>query len=477
MNHKRFALIAAILSTQVASPADAGCLDWLFGRSAPAYPYAAGYAPQATVTSLGPPQLVATSTYTGAYPGGPYAAGYTPAVAGVSPYSADFGGVPQASAAQIPAYGAAAYGAPFAGQYYGPVDNASVLTGRPVVPASGAVYGPALPPAAIAPPPATNTSFFGRLFGTNDYQTSYYGVPTTSFRPVTQLDPNTGAPVIVQQPCTSLTQQVQRTPYTSLQPAPAPVAVSPYYGEPSCGSEPPRYAPPTIYNQPTYQPQPQPQQYAPPQSAFPPVSAYGQPSSVSQATALEPLRGYPGASPSDASPISPPQLNSYRPELPAPFQSGSPAWPPLPSSPAPSLAPPTTTFPSSPSSLQAPPLPPTSTWPSTVDVREPSGGSNNLTSRYSDVAPIPAVDGYRAPAWSDSYNRPTTQPVDTGRDRNREAVPAATLAEPRTASVPREANEPALRYASTPSLPLPTEPIPQAPKPRDDSGWFVIEPK
>ncbi len=136
-----------------------------------------------------------------------------------------------------------------------PINNPSVLTGMPVnigsvptgntvaayygaVPAPQASYNaaaayqmqlPATPVAQAAyyapqAPASSGCGLLGHIFG-NRYQTNYNNVPTTVYRPVQQLNPTTGQTVIVQQPCTTTTQQVQRTPYTSLQPAqPATVA-------------------------------------------------------------------------------------------------------------------------------------------------------------------------------------------------------------------------------------------------------------
>jgi hypothetical protein len=74
-------------------------------------------------------------------------------------------------------------------------------------------------PLFTSPPPSSGncfSRFCDKLFGTR-YATNYYSAPVTIYRPVTTVNPMTGAPVIVQQPCTSFEQQVQRTPYTSLQ--------------------------------------------------------------------------------------------------------------------------------------------------------------------------------------------------------------------------------------------------------------------
>jgi hypothetical protein len=568
MNSKRRILLAALLATSTTAPANAGCLDWLFGRpAASTYPYAAGYTPQATIMPVGPPTLSGTTVapysagyapYTAGYSPysagyAPYTAGYAPYTAGSAPYAAGYAGLQPTVAAQAPSYGAAipAYGvaipavAPVTA-YSLPLNNPSVLTGRPVVQTS--YYGAAaLPPAAMAPAPQQPTSLFGRMFG-NSYQTSYYGVPTTSYRPVTQVDPTTGALTTVQQPCTSLTQQVQRSPYTSLQP-PAPAAI-PYYGEPTCGSESLRYAPPTTFGPAV--------NYAP-QTGYPPVSNYAAPSGVSQATAIapingadgygapgygatnnnvpgyaspipatgnfgsqqqpygglpaqlsqpnsQPLTGYPGgAMSSDSSQIPVPQLDAYRPawSSPAPSASQIPTTPNLPPSSYPpsnypSTSVPSTSYPATSNGLVAPPLPPTTTWPTTSaapttstwpdrrDVRANENFTETRSSatpgqdKYSDIAPIPAADNYRAPAWSELYMKPNATPVDSGRDRSSKPLPpSASLAEPRTASSDRTSQDGSLRYASTPTNlpPLPAPTLPRQEPPRDDSGWFAIEPR
>ncbi|MGV3482832.1 MAG: hypothetical protein ACO1RT_00290, partial [Planctomycetaceae bacterium] len=454
MNPKRRILFAALIATSATAPADAGCLDWLFKHHAtPTTPYAV--VPQTTVTPLGPPVLTGTSVAPAPYAAGyaPYVAGYAPvpaapAVAATAPYAAGYapytaGAAPYTAlmpsvAAQAPAYAAAPVTA-----YSLPLNNPSVLTGRPVMQTSATSYmgGPALPPAAVAHAPQAPASWFGHMLG-NNYQTSYYGAPTTTYRPVTQVDPTTGAVVTVQQPCTSVTQQVQRSPYTSLQPAPAP-APAPYYGEPTCGSEGARYAPPASY---------------------PATGSYGVPSGVSQATAIAPsgtsgtyaspipsggsYGGLPApltqpntqplsGTPSDSAPLAPPQLDAYRPS----WNSSSA---PVPSTSFPSTSFPSTgsSYPATGSGLQAPPLSSSTAWP---DRREAHAGDNAAGSlardaaatrdRYSDIAPIPAADEYRAPAWGDVNSKPSATTVESGRDRWNGAAPAnATLTEPRTAS-------------------------------------------
>ncbi len=106
---------------------------------------------------------------------------------------------------------------------------------------------PVTPVAPIyAPAPQTGgcclSRFCSKLFGTN-YSTSYYRAPVTFYRPVTVTNPVSGTPVIVQQPCTSFEQQVQRTPYNSLQfgsPSPPPTSCPTGCptGQPGCSPTP-----------------------------------------------------------------------------------------------------------------------------------------------------------------------------------------------------------------------------------------------
>ncbi len=531
MNQKRRALLAALVATSLSQPAHAGCLDWLFGKpAAPVFPYTAAYPPATTVTPIGPPTLVPGSPLVANYP--PTANSSNPATAGTySPYAANYASIPPSYALQAPAYGT-------------PIENPSVLTGRPVMPvpgsgvvaasgfdySSGTAGAIALPPAALVPPPS-NTGiggFFSRLFGTN-YQTAYYNVPTTTYRPVAQIDPATGATVIVQQPCTSITQQVQRSPYASLQPT-APAAV-PYFGEPVCGGEPPRYAPLSTFSTPMI-----------PSSGYAPSSIGGYPSAVSQATAMAPLNGsngaysqgvngfgapivaspipstvpysgftpgspdinsqpatlpltgYPNAASSDASPIEPPQLGAARPDWSTP-SNAVPVQPVLPpASPSVPLLPPASSlWPSTGGSLQAPPLPANSDWSGRSVNREFGNASSNIVAgdgdlheRYRTIAPIPASDEYRAPNWAELYSEPNATSVDSGRESWTQ--PSPSFDEPRTAQVDSDldsnmsqSESGSLRYASAPAAPTRLEAFPPLPSkratPRDDSGWFVIEPK
>ncbi|MEM9586109.1 MAG: hypothetical protein AAGA03_02410 [Planctomycetota bacterium] len=91
----------------------------------------------------------------------------------------------------------------------------SAITPTTSLPVTAAA--PVFAPAPVRTP-GPLARFFGSLLGTN-YRSSYYRAPITYYRPATSIDPVSGTTVTVQQPCTSYVQQLQRTPYASLQPA------------------------------------------------------------------------------------------------------------------------------------------------------------------------------------------------------------------------------------------------------------------
>jgi hypothetical protein len=508
MIQKRRALLAAFIVGSGAQPASAGCFDWLFCKTptvvtTPVLPYSAGFAPQTTITPLGPPVPVGQPVWT------------APA-----PYAANFGGINPASALQMPAYGAVPQ----------PINNPSVLTGMPVNPAltqqsfanpwatsqAGAFVDPqtsfnaaaafqsqtpamiqpapinALPQPAFTPPPATG-GLFGKVFG-NGYQTSYNEVPTTVYRPVQQIDPATGQMVIVQQPCTTSVQQVQRSPYTSLQPAPAPVPQQqPYYGEPSCGGEqaiyqsPNQYAPQGQYAPPTqYAPQ---AQYAP-QTQLPPSAGYPAPitnggavgSGVAQTSGVAPYYGsqaygtqggyppssysapIPSTAPSTTSPSAAPLQgypNGYQNGYDQPSDRSNVDQPSLgATSPGSFGKPPITAPPLANSSTGAPPSSTPSSTPST-----------NASSRYSDLPPIPAADDYNPPAWG-GFN--ASQPSAPQTPQPKISAPSWNDRTANRVVEPRSSDTQA-RYASG-TTPRTQQPVSQpAPlPPRDDNGWFAI---
>jgi hypothetical protein len=307
------ALLTMLTSSAVARETTACCFtDWLCGRSAT--PYAVGYVPVAApIYSSAYAPLVPTANV--AAPTS-YSSGYVPLT--TSPYAASYPGLPASGlpAASTSVLRPAVEPAPvlssgvYQSQRPAYFDNSSVYTGLPVTGNAPASYAApltsyqsvaptnyvagyaaaqpptaapglpmgALPAAAVAPvyaePPRGLARFHGSWIRTN-YRTSYYNAPITYYRPVTSIDPVSGTTVTVQQPCTSYVQQVQRTPYQSLQfaqPAlPAPAAgcqAEAPAGD--CGSSPYAIAPST---------------YAP--STYAP-STYGPASGVSQAGAVGP---------------------------------------------------------------------------------------------------------------------------------------------------------------------------------------------
>ncbi len=242
-----YALVACVTST---TPASACCLtDWLYGRQ-PAYAVA--------------PAVPVTPGYAAACPTAPYTAGYTPYTAGYAPYTAGYTPVVTAApnSSVLPLAGSSIYAQPSSVQQPAyaavPLNNPSVYSDLPItsgyrgaVPAGGAPYGignvypnnyASASPSVITTPattyqanygssvqlPVTTTyaapprgglaRFFDSLLGTG-YRTSYYSAPVTYYRPATTVDPVTGTTVTIQQSCASTVEQVQRTPYTTFEPA------------------------------------------------------------------------------------------------------------------------------------------------------------------------------------------------------------------------------------------------------------------
>jgi hypothetical protein len=405
-----------------------------------------------------------------------------------------------------------------------PINNPSVLTGMPVNPgtpqtsfnAAAAFQAPTqVSPGVMAQPtfaPAPQASsggFFGKVFG-NNYQTNYNNVPTTVFRPVQQIDPNTGQTVIVQQPCMTNTQQVQRTPYTSLQPAPV---AQPYYGEPTCGNEPPRYQSP-LQTAPPQQFAPA-QQFAPsaqyaPQQPYAPSSQF-----PAQASAIAP-NGYSSGGGAVGSGVAQTgaqdpsyggignAYNGYAAPIPstepAPLQGYSSPQTPLP----PVVNPNGATYPNGSNYQNGTGNGSTNSYGQPSDqtrVEQPQLGashwgsasrdayqsprslplttpSTNVSSKYSDLPPIPAADDYSPPSWG---NQPSSSSGPFNSNSTRPLTPAPAISPPswndRTAqrlTEPRESEQSA-RFASQgqPRNPGPNVASPQPIK-RNDSGWFPI---
>jgi len=524
----RRALLAAFIVSGSAVQAKAGCFDWLCGKTAtPVLPYTVGFAPQTTITPLGPPVAVGPPMFSSPAGVVPAAGFAQPGMVNTGAYSANFGAWNTPSALQMPAYGAVPQ----------PINNPSVLTGMPVNPALGQapvtafrtninpafaapVGNTAIPqtsfnaaaafqaPTQVSPgvmaqpmfapaPQAASGGFFGKVFG-NNYQTNYNNVPTTVFRPVQQIDPNTGQTVIVQQPCMTNTQQVQRTPYTSLQPAPA---AQPYYGEPTCGNEPPRYQSPSQFAPaPQFAPSAQyaPQQQYAPSSQYPAQAGTTAPngysfnggavgSGVTQTGAQDYSNG------STATPY-----NGYVAPIPstdpAPLQGYPSPQTPLP----PVLNPNGSTYqngvgngstngygqPSDQTRVEQPALGASNWGRSEPQSNQTSRSlpmttpSTNVSSKYSDLPPIPATDDYSPPSWG---NQPKSSARPFDADSARPITPAPTISPPswndRTAqrlTEPRDTEQSA-RYASqAQSRNVSQSVAPAKPVKRSDGGWFPI---
>ncbi len=528
----RRALLAAFIVSGSAVQAKAGCFDWLCGKTAtPVLPYTVGFAPQTTITPLGPPVAVGApmfSSPSGVVP----AAGFAqPGMVTSGAYSANFGPWNTPSALQMPAYGAIPQ----------PINNPSVLTGMPVNPALGqapvTMFRTNINPAFAAPvgnlavpqtsfnaaaafqaptqvspgvmaqpmfapaPQTTQGGFFGKVLG-NNYQTNYNNVPTTVFRPVQQIDPNTGQTVIVQQPCLTNTQQVQRTPYTSLQPAPA---AQPYYGEPTCGNEPPRYQSPSQFA-PQQQFAPS-AQYAPPQQ-FAPANQY-----PAQAGMTAP-NGYSNGGNAVGSGVAQTggqdssygaagnAYNGYAAPIPstdpAPLQGYSTPTTPLPPvfNPNSSTYPNGSTYqngngssqgygqPSDQTTVEQPELG-ANNWgrsdresyqtPRALPMTTPS---TNVSSKYSDLPPIPAADEYNPPSWG-NQPKATSRPFDA--ESARPLTPSPVISPPswndRTAqrlAEPRDGEQSARYVSQAQPRNIPPSVSPTQPPKRNDGGWFPI---
>ncbi len=305
-------------------------------------------------------------------------AAYTPPLRGTYPPS----GVPQTSY----------YGT---GNYY-PDFNGAAANVAPVTayqPATNPAVNPAVNPAAIpaTPPPGSTiqtypgvpaarpgvlgglSRFFGSLFGTG-YSTSSYRAPVTYYRPVTSLDAS-GQPVVVQMPCTSYQQQVQRTPFTTFAPAQGAGTIAP---PSACATVPGG----NVYNPynnsvPAGVGDPYASSGVAPATGVMPGNYYGPPAGQSAPSTQPAPMNQPGSGLSpytnpDSIPLAPPSLNDGSSYAPSP-SSGSPttqAMPPV------RIIPQTTLSPSG-LRVEAPPL-------------QNSDSAGSSTNPY--VRPLPAGD-------------------------------------------------------------------------------------
>lgn len=520
---------------------EAGCLDWLFCKSTPSpAPTAVGIAPMGSVTPLGPAVPVGppvqfqggvsqfptqTAPYQAAMnPWGPAQFNNPSVLSGmpVNPNAAQisgFRGVMPPPTTTMPAVAPTWWGSTAPQTSY----NAAAAFQAPATVQPPTTTGNWSHPMQTTPlpPPEYQGGVFGKVWG-NGYDTSVNNVPTTVFRPVQQIDPQTGQMVIVQQPCTTTTQQVQRTPYSTMQPAPVPTAPQTYAGEPNCGREMPNYYGPGAVAPPaTYAPQTNtapPTGYAPQSSTYP--NGYGSGtigSGVTQATALDAAttNGYRTSTPNSLGvTLPPPPTGSYSAPATGSYTApatGSYSAPATGSYSAPATgsysAPATggssstgsgttgtgssTTTPTDASKveqprLEAPPLSsnynqgsaanPGSAWGT------PNTPSKSVSAKYSDLPPIPASDAYQPPAWNGSGAGGGTNP--SGQPS---ATPAPRISPPswndrtamRIGEPNRVVNEPSPTVAPASwqqpySTPQPA-PVKRTP-PRDDSGWVALPP-
>jgi hypothetical protein len=557
MNPRR-ALLAMLIAGGYSLPAaEAGCLDWLFCKSTPIpAPTAVGVAPMGSVTPLGPPVPVGPPVQ---FQGGvsqfptqtaPYQAAMNPWATGqfnnpsvlsgmpVNPNAAQisgFRGVMPPPTTTMPAVAPTWWGSTAPQTSY----NAAAAFQAPATVQPPTTTGNWSHPMQTTPlpPPEYQGGVFGKVWG-NGYDTSVNNVPTTVFRPVQQIDPQTGQMVIVQQPCTTTTQQVQRTPYSTMQPAPVPTSPQTYAGEPSCGRETPNYYSPGAVAPPaSYAPQTNtapPTTFAPQSSTYP--NGYGTGtigSGVTQATALDAAaatNGYGTSTPNSLGvTLPPPPTGSYSAPATGSYTApatgsytapatGSYSAPATGSYSAPATGGSSATgsgsngygFPSSSSTgsgttgtgsttttptdaskveqprLEAPPLSSNYNQGSAANQGSAWGTVNtpskSVSAKYSDLPPIPASDDYQPPAWNGSGAGGGTSP--SGQPS---ATPAPRISPPswndrtamRIGEPNRVVNEPSPTVAPASwQQPYSTpQPVPvKRTTPRDDSGWVALPP-
>ncbi|MCG8649734.1 MAG: hypothetical protein MI861_07870 [Pirellulales bacterium] len=334
--------------------------------------------------------------------------------------------------------------------------NSTVVTGTPLtsVPATNVT-----PLFVNTPQPRVGglARFFSSLLGTN-YRTTYYRAPITYYRPVTTVDPITGATITVQQPCASYVQQLQRIPYSTFQGATGTVVAQPGA---SCQVISPLST-----------------------TTYPPLGNVGQvggliapgTSGVTQIPTvapglnpqpnLAPLLGTPGASRDDLAPMNPPQLQSS-PNQSSPQQTLRPPVPPAESS----------------SDM------PKSYWDdneaSNSKDSAPAQGSatrhrladpQNLTApNFTQVQPIQAPDDYRSPFKRRLDNRSSTLPKTAAEPFVAPRLPPQNDVPAGATSVSARRSIPVHDASLTrrPSRPQPTKP---APRPARSSGWYTVQP-
>jgi hypothetical protein len=344
----------------------------------------------------------------------------------------------------------------------------------------------AVAPVYAAPPPPPRcgcglSRFFGSYSRTN-YRTSYYRAPVTYYRPVTTVDPVSGMAVAVQQPCTAYEQQLQRTPYNSLQlppgqpPQPTSSCPAPSNCPPcSCPVQPAPYgaAPPSGIGQVGgVSPIGQPPIRSPAAGGY-----YLQPGSAPN---LAPMTGAPPtlAPPvGDQAPVNQPQMQNGAP--PQSIDARRESTEPAESTDADNSAEPT-------GSSAAPPR---SYWQlqgaedSTAMIR-PSAPrpieyvSDPLVANAPGAAPLQAPSGYVAPFPKPANEAPATAVPQPQTDFDAPPLPARAYDPSEVTSIPNrtdiQVREAALVRARS-YRPAPT--YRPAPKPvKRDSSWYTIQP-
>lgn len=477
----RHALLALLASTGGSVTAAAGCLDWLFGhRTTVNQPHVAGFAPPATTAAAVP--MVTTD------PAGQAVAAQMPPnvalpQAAMQPQHMQnpsvLSGMPvNPSAPRVSAFRGAT--PPVAPSPTAPLGGTTMMPApQTSFNAAAAFQGQAGAPGTIhpmqvpaAPLPAPRVGLLGILFG-NRYRTTYNNVPTTVYRPVQTVDPSTGQRVVVQQPCTTTTQQVQRTPYTALQPAPTP---PPHYGGPACGTE-GFHAPQRFHSPQAYQPAPSYQGSQTPYSPQaqdapqPPGVTTTTDSGISQAGASSD----PWGGGSQVSPIP----------------STAPSTQPLRG--APSTPPPSSSY----DDRRGGDDPPRRDQPSGDEAEveqprlqssqhskqqgtaagRPTHSSSTLPSstslRYSDLPPIPASDDYDGPAWNQPQRQETIAPAEQDDPPSRPAISPRSWQD-RTAARVQQPQSAPHRDGRTISHGQRQPPPAAAPR-RSTAGWKAVD--
>lgn len=439
--------------------------------SQPGYP-APVYGAPATIP---PPGTVFPNTVTPgpAYP--PRATNYAPPVAQAAYYPGTAGTVMPA-AAMAPINGAPINGAPVA------------VSNQPAAYYAPAAACPTCPqPAAPAVPRTVQFAPY------TAYRTSWIQVPVTVYRPITAIDPATGRPVTVVQPCTATAWQAQRIPVSGqsflsrYQPLPvstppgAVVAAPP--GVVACpgGVCPAPVGAGTMPAAPVYAaPQPGTSLPGTTLSPMPPTANPAMPAPPSQPSYLgAPARVAPGgasATPADRAPtLGPnegviPGSTNYPPQR-DPYQASPLNVPPPPYIPPP----PSSSFPGA--SAPSSPAPTTNrSAASSVPGATPAEPATRLEPRVnvpSSTSPS-GVTRPSTPAARPSLPiKPLPDPDADSRDEVDRSVPRLIVPQERTAA--SRGAQPVHRVVPTPA-PSPIRGTTSSDRTWDDNGWKTSRP-